>query len=254
MVLFKTPAEIKIMRQGGAIAAAVMQSLIARAEMGATLLELDELARKLIKKGGARPAFLGYRPAAASRPYPAAICASLNNVIVHGLPTDYKLQDGDLLKIDFGVLYQDYYTDLAVTVGVGRVSSPAKKLMAATRGALKNAINVCRSGKRLGDIGWAIAHYVEARGFNAVHNLIGHGIGRSLHEDPEVFNYGERGQGLELSPGMVLAIEPMISAGSPYIIQLPDESYATADGSLSAHFEQTVAITEAGPRILTAPG
>lgn len=239
------------MRQGGRIAARVMAALLKEVRVGVALSELDKLAEQMIGGSGAEPAFLGYRPAPESRPYPATICASVGSVIVHGTPGAYRLQDGDVLKIDFGVKYQGYYTDTAITVAVSRESAPAQKLLRVTQEALRRAIIQCRPGHTLGDIGWTVANWVRKNGLSVVEGLVGHGIGRELHEAPEVPNSGRQGGGMPLEAGMVLAIEPMVSLGGPKIVRLKDESYATADGSLAAHFEHTVAITKSDPEILT---
>lgn len=247
----KTADEISLMRQGGRILATVLKQLIQQAGEGTALRELDERARHLIAEAGAQPAFFGYQPDGARRPYPAAICTSINEVVVHGLPTDYRLRGGDILKIDMGVLYGGFYTDAAVTVGIGALTPAATTLIACAKEALTAALSQCQAGKTLGDIGDAVSGVARARRCTIIRALTGHGIGRQLHEEPAVFNYGRPGQGMRLISGMTLAVEPMISAGSGRVIQRPDESYATDDGSLSAHVEHTVAITENGPEILT---
>jgi methionyl aminopeptidase len=249
--MIKSSEEIKLIRIAGKILANVARQIRDAACEGMSLKELDLLAQKLIQEAGAEPAFLGYQPYGASRPYPASICASLNDVVVHGVPTHYKLKSGDLLKLDFGVDYNGYIADAAFTVGIGKISKEAKLLMEATKNALAVGIKECKAGKTLGDVGWAINNYVTKHGFKVVKGLTGHGVGKELHEDPPVFNEGQKNTGLRLKAGMVLALEPMVSAGDPYIRQLPDDSYATRDGSLSAHFEHTIAITEKGAEILT---
>ena len=250
-MLLKTAKEIEIMRAGGKILAKVRDKLAEEAREGVILKELDRLAEKLIKKAGGRPAFLGYKPEGADKPYPASVCASVNEVIVHGLPNNYRLQLGDILKIDLGLLYKGYYTDTAITVGIGKISPLAEKLISTAKKALELAIEECQPGKTLGDIGHVISQQVESHGFSIVKELTGHGIGKKLHEQPIVFNNGQPGAGVILAEGMTLAIEPMISAGGAEIIKLPDDSYATKDKSLSAHFEHTVAIIKDGSRILT---
>lgn len=235
----------------GKILAQVFKAVIKEAKIGVSLKNLDELACKLIKKAGAQPAFLGYRPEGAKYSYNASICASINDVIVHGFPTDYKLKNGDVLKLDFGVKYQDFYSDAAATLGIGAISNQAIQLIKATKEALEEAIKAARVGNRLGDIGFAVSKTAKKYGFKPIKGLTGHGIGKKLHEEPTIYNYGKKGEGIELKPGMVLAIEPMFSVGADEIIQKPDESWATADGSLSAHFEHTVAITEKEPLVLT---
>ncbi|HEY4499743.1 MAG TPA: type I methionyl aminopeptidase [Candidatus Paceibacterota bacterium] len=249
--MIKTEAQIKKIRIAGKILASIAAEIRKAVRVGITLKELDTLAQKLIRDAGAEPTFLGYRPYGAAKAFPASICASLNEVVVHGVPNGYKLKSGDLLKLDFGVTYQGHIADGAFTVGLGTISEEAKRLMEATKNALTIGIKECNPGKTLGDIGWAINHYVTKHGFKVVKGLTGHGVGIELHEDPPVFNEGQKNTGLELKAGMVLALEPMVSAGDPYILQLPDDSYATRDKSLSAHFEHTVLITKKGPEILT---
>lgn len=249
--MIKTAEEIKLIRIAGKILANVAKQIKDAAKEGVSLKELDLLTQKLIQEAGAEPAFLGYQPYGADKPFPASICASLNDVVVHGVPTHYKLRSGDVLKLDFGVDYKGYIADAAFTVGIGKISKEAEQLMETTKNALAVGIKECKAGKTLGDVGWAINNYVTKHGFKVVKGLTGHGVGKELHEDPPVFNEGQKNTGLRLKAGMVLALEPMVSAGDPYIRQLPDDSYATRDGSLSAHFEHTIAITERGPEILT---
>ncbi len=234
----------------GKILARVFKAVVEEAKIGVSLKNLDELACELIKKAGAQPAFLGYRPEGAKHSYNASICASVNDVIVHGFPNDYKLKNGDVLKLDFGVKYRGFYSDAAATLGIGVISKKAVQLIKATKEALEEAVLAARTGNHLGDIGFAVSKTAKKYGFKPIKGLTGHGIGKELHEDPTIYNYGKTGGGIELKPGMVLAIEPMLSAGADKIIQKPDESWATADGSLSSHFENTVAITEKGQIIL----
>lgn len=218
---------------------------------GAIPREIDAAARREMESRGAVPAFLGYHPQGARHPYPASICFSVNDGVVHGVPGSVRLREGDVVKIDAGLVYKGMYADSAVTLGVGAVSQEAQKLMAATKESLAKAIEAARAGNTVGDVGYAIERSVRAAGFSVAEMLTGHGIGRELHEEPSVPNSGKKGKGRVLEAGMVLAIEPMVSAGSGRIRQLKDESYATADGSLAAHFEHTVAITNEGPRVLT---
>lgn len=257
-VSLKSDKEISIMREAGKILAGIIKSVKTAVAPGIILRDLDILAEKLIREAGCRPAFLGYRPEGAKKPYSFTICASVNDVVVHGIPGRYALKDGDVLKLDFGLVYppfDGFNVDAAVTVAVGKANKIAERLIEVTRQALAKGIEQAAVGKHLGDIGWAIQSFVEKNGFSVVRGLTGHGIGRSLHEDPPVYNYGKRGEGLLLQPGMVLAIEPMVSAGTPpgggEIIQRDDDSFAIADRSISAHFEHTVAITSKGPEILT---
>ena len=249
--MIKTAEQIKMIRVAGKILANIAMKIKDLAKEGISLKELDKFTKKLIQEAGAEPAFLGYQPYGAEKPFPASICASLNEVVVHGVPTGYKLKSGDLLKLDFGVSYQGFIADGAFTVGIGKISEEAKRLVDVTQHALALGIKECKAGKTLGDIGWAINNYVTKSKFKVVKGLTGHGVGIELHEDPPVFNEGEKNTGLKLKPGMVLALEPMVSAGDPYLLQLPDDSYATRDKSLTAHFEHTVLITAKGPEILT---
>lgn len=250
-MLIKTQEQIKKIKVSGKILASVAKELKKNIFEGVVLKDLDLLARKLIQEAGAEPAFLGYQPHGAAHPFPASVCASLNEVVVHGIPNKYRLRSGDILKLDFGVSYQGFISDSAFTVGIGEISPEAQKLIDVTRHSLTLGIKECRAGKTLGDIGWAINNYVQKNGFKVIKGLCGHGVGIELHEEPSVFNEGQKNTGLQLKPGMVLALEPMVSAGDPYIIQTDQESYATRDGSLSAHFEHTVLITERNPEILT---
>ena len=249
--MIKKPEEIKKIAAAGKILAAAAKELLKIADVDVSLTKLDQFARNFIIKAGAQPAFLGYHPYGAKKPYPNSICTSVNEIIVHGLPTEHKLKSGDVLKLDFGVIYDGYYADAAWTLGIGNISPITQKLIATTRKALEIAIKECIPGKTLGDIGYAINSFVKKNKFKVLKGLTGHGIGKELHEEPTVFNDGRKGSGLKLKPGMVLAIEPMVSAGSDQIIQLPDDSYATADNSLSAHFEHTIVITDKEPLILT---
>jgi len=251
MIQLKSREEIEKIRAAGKILAQVAKAISEEAKEGVRLSSLNKLATELIKKAGAEPAFLGYKPTGAKKPYPYSICTSINEVVVHGQPNNHQLKSGDLLKLDFGVLYDKYYVDAALTLPMGKVSPLAIRLINATKGALNRAIAVAKPGNTLGDIGYAIQSYVESQEFKVIKDLTGHGIGKELHEEPTILNEGRPGMGLKLRSGMVLAIEPMTSAGSDKIIQLKDDSYATSDGSLSAHFEHTVAITEKGPEILT---
>lgn len=263
MIKIKTQKEIEIMKEGGNILAKVLKELTKAVKPGITTQELDKLARELVFKfgakhasadsfGGAKPAFLNYNG------YPATLCTSINNEIVHGVPSDRKLQKGDLLKLDMGVLYKGFYTDSAVTVLVGsglafdKKTLLKKKLIKITRAALAIGIDQAKIGNTLGDVGFAIQKYVEKNGFNVVRDLVGHGIGRELHEEPQVPNYGKPGEGEKLREGMVIAIEPMVVTGDWKTKDGPDGFvFQTRDGSLAAHFEHTVAITDRGPIILT---
>jgi len=251
MINLKSPQEIKKIATAGRILAKVLKAVVKEAKIGTQLSQLNKLAYQLTKKEGAQPAFLGYQPDGASRSFGASICASVNEIVVHGFPSDYKLQSGDVLKIDFGIEYQGFFADAAVTIGIGNISKEAKHLIKTTQLALKKAVKQARPGKTLGDIGWIIQKTAEDRGLKIIKSLTGHGVGLKLHEEPTIYNFGEKGKGVELKPGMVLAIEPMLAVATEKIIQRPDESWATADGSLSAHFEHTIVITERGAKVLT---
>ena len=247
----KSQKEIEAIAVAGRILAKILKAVSREAKAETKLSQLNKLAYQLTKKEGAEPAFLGYKPNGASKPFGASICASVNEVVVHGFPSDYKLQSGDVLKIDFGVEYKKFFADAAVTLGIGAISQEAKRLIKITRLALKKAVNQAKPGNHLEDLGWIIQKTSQSNGLKVIKSLTGHGVGLELHEDPTIYNFGRKGGGIELKPGMVLAIEPMFAIGTEKIIQRPDESWATADDSLSAHFEHTVAITERGCKILT---
>jgi len=247
----KSQKEIEAIAVAGRILAKILKAVSREAKAGTKLSQLNKLAYQLTKKEGAEPAFLGYKPNGASKPFGASICASVNEVVVHGFPSDYKLQSGDVLKIDFGVEYKKFFADAAVTLGIGAISQEAKRLIKITRLALKKAVSQAKPGNHLEDLGWIIQKTSQSNGLKVIKSLTGHGVGLELHEDPTIYNFGRKGGGIELKPGMVLAIEPMFAISTEKIIQRPDESWATADDSLSAHFEHTVAITERGCKILT---
>jgi len=247
----RTPKEIEVMAEGGRRLGVVLQRLKAEVRPGVTTLALDRVARALIVEGGDVPAFLNYRPAGARHAYPYTLCASVNNVVVHGQPSKYVLREGDIIKLDLGLKHEGFYLDAAITVGVGRVSAEAKKLIAVTEESLYAGIKEAKPGRTLGDIGYAIERVVRKNRFSVAEGLTGHGIGKSLHEEPTVYNFGDRGTGMKLVPGMVIAIEPMVTIGAGAIIQLNDEGYGTMDKTWAAHFEHTVAVTVDGPQILT---
>ena len=246
-VEIKSRDEIARMREAGRIVCEILDALEAAVAPGVTTFELDRLAEDLIRKNGAKPAFKGYHG------FPACLCASINQEVVHGIPSKKrKLAEGDLMKLDFGVVYKGYYGDSARTVPVGQVSSEARTLIDATRESLSKGIAAIRAGNRVGDIGHAVQKHVEGRGFRVVRDFVGHGIGRKLHEPPQVPNYGQPGTGIRIQPGMVLAVEPMVNLGTDEVEVLEDDWTAvTADGKLSAHFEHTILCTENGPEILT---
>jgi len=251
MIKLKSDEEIKILREGGKILSQIMKKLAQRVKSGVLTKELDWLAENLMKKVGGKPAFKNYIPDYAIRPFPASLCTSVNNVIVHGIPDNRPLQEGDIVSLDLGMEYRGLFTDMAVTVGVGRISSQAKKLIKVTKRALDLAIKASQPGAALGDIGFAIQSYVRSQGFKEVRTLTGHGVGHKPHEDPDVLNYGEPHRGLKLHEGLVLAIEPIVSEGSGEAVEQLNGSFVTKEGCLSAHFEHTVAITAKGPLILT---
>jgi methionyl aminopeptidase len=248
--VLRTPAEIAGIARACAIVHEVLDALVRAAVPGVTTAELDRIAAAGARARGAAPAFLGYQG------FPASLCISVNDEVVHGIPSvERRLAEGDVVGLDFGVIADGWFGDAARTVPVGRVSSGAARLLAAGAEALRRAVAAARPGGTLGDVGAAVQAYVEGQGFSVVRDFVGHGIGRDLHEPPHVPNYGEPGTGERLQAGMVLALEPMVNAGGPEVEQLDDGWTAvTADGSLSAHFEHTVAVTEKGPVILGLAG
>jgi methionyl aminopeptidase len=252
MIYLKSTEEIEIMTEGGKRLAAVLRALTANVRAGMTTQDVDKMAYDLITATGDRPSFLNYKPEGAHKAYPATICISLNEIIVHGTPSPYDvIREGDLVKLDLGLIHRGFHLDAARTIGIGTVKPEAKRLIATTRKALDAGMKEALPGHTLGDIGFAIENIAEKAGFSIAEGLTGHGVGRSLHEDPAVFNFGRRGRGDVLEEGIVIAIEPMINIGEGDIKQLKNDSYASRDGSLSAHFENTVAITKNGQRILT---
>ena len=246
MIVCKSPAEIERMAVVNALVARVLGELAASAQPGVSTKDLDALAEARIRDAGAEPAFKGYRG------YPATLCASVNEQVVHGIPSDRPLIAGDIVSLDMGARLDGFYGDSAVTVGVGRIAPEAERLLSATEDALERGIAQVRVGARISDIGHAVQRHVEAHGFSVVREFVGHGIGADLHEEPQIPNFGEPGRGARLAEGMVLAIEPMVNAGKHGVKVLGDGWTAvTRDGSLAAHFEHTVAVTADGPRILT---
>jgi methionyl aminopeptidase len=246
MIIRKSQQEIERMARAGEVVADVLALLGERARPGVTTEELDALADEFIRSRGGTPTFKGYRG------YPASICTSPNDMVVHGIPGANPLGEGDILSVDVGVTLDGFVADSAYTFPIGEISQDAERLLEGCKAALAAGIEQCRSGNRLSDISHAIQIVTEEHGFSVVRSLVGHGVGRAMHEEPQIPNFGEPGRGPLLSPGMTFAIEPMINAGGPDVIIHSDEwSISTADGSLSAHFEHTVAITDDGPRILT---
>jgi methionyl aminopeptidase len=250
VISLKSAREIEIMRRANVIVAEVLQALKVKVAPGVTTLELDAVAEELTLKKGAIPAFKGY--SVAGRVYPRCLCASVNEEIVHGIPSNRPLREGDIIGLDYGVIYEGFYGDSAITVGVGQVSEAAQRLMQVTEESLRHGIAELYEGKRLGDLGAAVQHVAESAGYSVVRAFVGHGIGKKLHEEPPVPNYGEPDRGLRLKEGMVLAIEPMVNAGG-YEVEIKEDGWTavTKDGSLAAHFEHSVAITKNGPYILS---
>jgi methionyl aminopeptidase len=246
VIICKSPSEIERMRAASALVADVLADLVTMVAPGLTTADLDARAEKLVRDGGAEPAFKGYRG------YPATLCASVNEQVVHGIPSGRTLSEGDIISLDMGVKLNGFYGDSAVTVPVGRVSEQASTLLRVTRESLEKGIEQVKLGGRISDIGHAIQAHVEAHGFSVVREFVGHGIGAAMHEEPQIANYGEPGRGPRLAEGMTLAIEPMVNVGRPAVKVLGDGWTAvTKDGSLSAHFEHTVAVTKNGPLVLT---
>jgi methionyl aminopeptidase len=246
VIQLKTPEEIERMAAAGRVLARCHEILRSKARPGVTTADLDAAAERFIRSQGAEPAFKGYRG------FPGSICASPNSMVVHGIPGGYELQRGDILSIDIGVVLDGWVADAAITHPIGPVTPVAQRLLATTRASLFDAVDQARVGNRLGDVSHAVQQRVEADGFAVIRSLVGHGIGRDMHEDPQIPNFGESGTGPELEEGMVLAIEPMVNVGTHHV-RMGSDNWAvySQDGSLAAHFEHTVAITADGPRILT---
>ncbi len=247
MIVRKSRSELETMREGGRITAACLKMLWQNTKAGVSTKELDQMAEEFIYKRGGKPEFKGYQG------FPASICASPNAMIVHGIPGPYRLKDGDIISLDVGVRYDGFVTDSATTVAVGEIPEATKGLLDVTQQCLAAATDEMRVGKRLGDVGHAIQDLAEGQGYGVIRDLVSHGVGRSMHEDPQVPNYGQPGTGPRLQPGMTFAIEPMITLGD-YDIRISEWdgwSIYTTDDSLAAHFEHTIAVTEAGPWVLT---
>ncbi len=247
MIYYKSAREIALMRTGGHILAEVLERLRTVVKPGMSTLEIDEDVEAFITKRGAKPAFKGYRG------FPATVCISINDEVVHGIPSARRrLRDGDVVGFDLGCIVEGYYADCAVTLPIGAVPPAVQKLLDVTRESLELAIEECRPDRRLSDVSLAVQRHVEAHGFGVVRAFVGHGLGRALHEEPQVPNFGEPGRGPRLRPGMVLAVEPMVTMGNWEVRVLDDGWTAvTQDGSLAAHFEHTIAVTEEGPVVLT---
>lgn len=246
MITMKTPEEIAVMAEGGKILAGILKKLVAEVRPGMSTKELDRLAESLIFNAGAKPSFKGYQK------FPATLCASVNDELVHVVPSERKLKEGDIISLDVGLVWMGYHLDMAVTVPVGTVTPEARRLIRVTKKALKRGLKMVRAGNTVGDIGNTIQRYVESQGYNVARDLCGHGIGRELHEDPQIPNYGKRGKGEELREGMVICIEPMVMTGNWKLKKCDDGfGFKTSDGSLSAHFEQTIAVMAHGAKVLT---
>jgi methionyl aminopeptidase len=249
VIIGKSKKDLEKMRAAGRLAAEVREALRRMARPGVTTLELDAAAERMIRDGGALPTFKGYHK------YPYSICASVNEQVVHGFPSEYELRDGDILSVDVGATLGGWVGDTATTIPVGNVPEDWLKLIRVTEECLERAINQCWPGKYLGDIGWAVQEHAEANGYTVVREYVGHGIGRKMHEDPQVPNYGKPGTGPKLRAGYVFAIEPMVNMGTEKTKTLKDGwTVVTLDGRPSAHVEHTVAITEEGPEVLTRAG
>jgi methionyl aminopeptidase len=247
MIIGKSKRELEKMRAAGQLVGQVRNRLREMVEPGITTIELDRFAEKMIRDAGALPTFKGYNG------FPYSICASVNEQIVHGFPSDYKLKEGDIFSIDCGVTLEGFVGDTATTIPVGKVSEDRMKLIRVTEECLERAIKQCVPGNHLGDIGWAVQEFAEANGYSVVRDYVGHGIGRRMHEDPQIPNYGRPGLGPKIKSGYVFAIEPMINIGSHHTKVLADGwTVVTVDGQPSAHFEHTIAITDDGPEVLTS--
>ncbi len=246
MVILRLPEEIERARKSNRIVAEVLNRLRDKVKPGVRTKELDRLAVEVAEKRGAQPAFKGYNG------YPYALCVSINEVVVHGMPSERILEEGDIIGLDFGVYYQGFFGDAAITLPLGKVTDKALRLMRVTEESLYAGITQARVGNRLGDISAAVQDTVEAAGYSVVRDFVGHGIGKNLHEEPQIPNFGKKGRGIELKSGMLLAIEPMVNEGDYKVQILPDGWTAvTKDGSLSSHFEHSIAITDNGPEILS---
>ncbi|MBU2539989.1 type I methionyl aminopeptidase [Patescibacteria group bacterium] len=246
MITIKTTEEIKIMKEGGKILAKIMKELEKQIKPGITTKELDRAAEALILKHGGKPSFKGYLD------FPASLCTSINEEIVHCFPSERRLQEGDIISLDLGVLYKDFHTDMAITVPVGKVSPEAHRLIWVTKKALKRGLKKVKIGNTVSDIGNTIQRYVESQGLGVVRELCGHGIGRKVHEDPQIPNFGKRGEGSVLREGMIICLEPMVTIGDWQIKKARDNyGFKTKDNSLSAHFEHTILVTKAGFQVLT---
>jgi methionyl aminopeptidase len=259
MIFIKTPEEIRILREGGKILASVLLMVRDMAKAGIATKELDEYAENLIKKANGEPSFKNYKTPRDKFPFPASLCVSVNDEVVHGIPSGRILKEGDIVSLDLGLKWMGLYTDATITIGVGKINAETEKLLNITKTALEKGIGVIKEGVTTGDIGYAIQSYVEKQrlpagrqGFNVVKKLVGHGVGHKVHEEPEIPNFGERGEGVVLKEGMVLALEPMVVIGSGDVfLDKNNWTWKTKDGSLAAQFEHTVGVTKRGCEVLT---
>ncbi|MFA6300828.1 MAG: type I methionyl aminopeptidase [Candidatus Paceibacterota bacterium] len=257
MIIIKTPEEIEILREGGKRLATALYKVGEMVKPGISTKDLDDYAYKLIREMGDEPAFLNYKPEGADSPYPASICISVNNEVVHGIPKKEKiLKEGDIVSLDLGLKHENLFTDMAITVPVGEISSATKKLLEVTEKSLKAGIEVAQGGNKIGDISHAVESFVRSQKKNQQYGIVeilaGHGVGRAIHEDPYIPNFGKKGVGAKLVPGMVIAIEPMVNNGTKNVVLDKDGwTFRTADGKKSAHFEHTILITDGEPEILT---
>lgn len=249
----KTPEEIALLREGGRRLAGILQRVAGAVAPGVRTRELDALAEQLIRKAGGKPSFKGYK-GRGKIPYPAALCTSVNDALVHGIPTDYVLKDGDIIGLDIGMVWKGLYTDTAVTVPAGNIEKRTRELLWATKESLDAGIARVREGAALGDIGHAIQQYLEKHGFGVIRELVGHGVGYAVHEEPEIPNWGTIGTGMRLKEGMIIALEPMASIGSPDIALDADGwTWKTKNGQNTAHFEHTLVVEKGGAKVLTTP-
>jgi methionyl aminopeptidase len=254
--VLKSPAEIEIMDRANRLVRDILEELRGFICPGVTTLEIDALAERRVREAGGVPAFKGYPHRGDGNDFPGTVCVSVNDEVVHGIPSAHRvLREGDIVSVDLGMKLQGYYGDAAATYAVGRIDETSTRLLEVTRRALDLAVEKARPGNRVSDIGHAVQSHVEANGFSVVREFVGHGIGSSLHEEPQIPNFGKPGKGARLMPGLVLAIEPMVSAGAPDVVLSAADGWTarTRDGSRSAHFEYSVAVTENGPRVLGGP-
>lgn len=252
MISFKTKEEIKILLEGGKILSRILNRIKKEVKKGASAKYLNDLAYKLIKENGGEPSFLNYQPEFAQKPFPYSLCVSVNETIVHGLPKeDLKFKEGDVVSLDLGLKYKNLYTDMALTIGVAKIKPIYQKMIKVCNGALKQAIKAAKYNNSLGDIGRTIENYVSSNGFVVIKDLVGHGVGYKPHEDPIVYNYGEKGKGIILKEGMVLAIEPMITLRNGAIKESTDGSFKTLNNEVAVHFEKTIAILKNKTLVIT---